>query len=149
MSDQRSDPRERALDALSKARREQLPLSAVAPLVRLSPDEVVELTPGGWVQRGSDLFATDYDDLRRDMSVLTPDGPINVVVRDSREATLASQHATAVRRYRDDGLTDWLEGLPRDWVATDAGRVQLVTKPADLDRLIEGSELAYDLYQRL
>jgi hypothetical protein len=149
MSDQVSDRRERALDALSKARREELPLSAVAPLVRLSPDEVVELTPGGWAQRGADLFPTDYDHLRRDMSVLTPDGPINVVIRDSREATFAAQHAIAVRHYRDEGLTDWLQRLPRDWVATDAGRVQLVTKPADLDRLIEGSELSYDLYQRL
>lgn len=149
MFDQPPDHRERALDALSRARREQLPLSAVAPFVRLTPAEILALTPGAWDPVGDDAFPTDYDRLTRDMSVLTADGPIEVVITDSREATLASQHAIAVRRYRDEGLTDWLGALPRDWIVTDAGRVQLVTKPADLDRLIEGSELTYDLYQRL
>lgn len=68
-----SDRRERAFDALSKARRERLPVSAVVPLVRLPADEIIEITRDGWNQAGGDWWPTEWDAISRPMSVLTPE----------------------------------------------------------------------------
>jgi hypothetical protein len=139
---------ERAFDALSRARRGYVPLSAVALEVGLTPEEVLEHTPGAWEQAGDDWQPTEWDRLPRQMSVLTPDGPVDAVIRDSRQATLNATHANAVRHYLATGDLSRIEALGGQTIRTDQGRLRLVTNAEELDRLAEGAELEYDVYLR-
>ena len=140
--------RERALDALAIARREKRSLSYAARMVRLPPSEVLRHTGEGFEQHGGEWYAKPQDRIRREMSVLTPEGPVAVVIDDSREASLNADHANAVKRYLRTGRLDAMAALPRRHVVTRQGRLQLATSAADLDRLAEGSEITYDVYLR-
>ncbi len=100
------------------------------------------------MRRGHRYVPKPFDRIPRDMTVLTEDGPEEVVVRDSRTATALAEHANAVRRYRDQGDPSALESLRRRSVVIGGRHYELVTDQAVLDWLIAGSELSYELYRR-
>src|SRR5438445_596157 len=101
--------RERALDALSIARRRQQDLDEIAPLVGLTPSEVLREVEAGFERRGGRWIAKPRDRIPREMTVLTAAGPRSSVIRDSRIASLVAQHHNAVRHYIETGDTSWLE----------------------------------------
>ncbi len=83
------------------------------------------------------------------MTVLGPEGPVWVELRDSRIATLVAQHHNAVRHYIETGDTSWLDPFKGQTIRVrDGPSIELVTDPERLDRLAEGSELTYDVYLR-
>jgi hypothetical protein len=141
--------RERALDALAMARRDQLTLKGAASRVGLPPEEVLRLTAPGWERRGGSWRPTREDQLRREMTLLTPDGPVSVRTRNSRLATQIARHHNAVRHYVTTGSTRRLAPFSRLQVPRTSGLpYRFATDPADIDRLAAGAELLYDVYLR-
>lgn len=143
-----STPYERALDAIGLMRRERLSLTAAAGRAGTRPAIVVKYAGAALEIKGGRYVATEYDTLPRRMNFLFEDGPRWVTVRDSRAASLMSEHATAVKRYLADGDEDGLFALEGSSVLIGDERVELITDPATLDRLANAGELHYELYRR-
>jgi hypothetical protein len=81
------------------------------------------------------------------MTVLTPQGPVDVVVPDSRTAAALGEHGNAVHSYRDQGDEARLRALRRRRVRINGQTYELVTDPVQIDRLAAGGELSYELYR--
>jgi hypothetical protein len=150
MSRRPADPyaRERALDVLSLARRQGISLSRAARLTGTTRRTVIRHAGAGFAHEGRRWVPKAYDRIPREMTVLTPVGPIAQVVRDSRTASLLSEHANAVHYYLDTGDTSRLEALPRHEFRLHGLRIPLVVDADVIDRLAAGSELHVELYAR-
>lgn len=140
--------RERALDALARTRREGLSLTRASREVHTDPRTVRRHAGRAFVKEGRRWRPRPFDRIPRAMRVLTEDGPMLVVVRDSRTASLLAEHSNAVQRYLHTGDTAGLKRLRRKRVQVDGERIALVMSPQRLDRLAEGAELHYELYRR-
>ena len=81
------------------------------------------------------------------MTVLTPVGPLAVIVRDSRTASLLAEHANAVAAYVETGDERPLSRLRRRVIRIRGEPVELVTDPSRIDRLAAGAALSYELYR--
>jgi hypothetical protein len=142
-----SSPRERALDVLALMRRQGLSLRGASDLARTDP-RTVRRHAGQALRRGGRRWAaTPYDRIPREMTALTHDGPVAVIVRDSRTASLLASHANAVARYVERGDEDALRPFRGRIVRIRGQPVALETDPTHLDRLARGAELSYELYR--
>jgi hypothetical protein len=77
-------------------------------------------------------------------------GPIEVATTDSREASIAGKHSSAVERYLETGDDSALRRLPRNYIIDAQGnRIELLTDTDELDRLGSAGELSFEsLYLR-
>jgi hypothetical protein len=82
------------------------------------------------------------------MTVLTPDGPTSLVIRDSRTASLVAEHANAVRHYLHTGDESRLQELRRVTFRYRGESIRLATDADVIDRLAAGSDVQYEVYQR-
>lgn len=71
-----------------------------------------------------------------------------VATRDSRHRKLLSDQAYAIKRYRDWGDYSSVEDLGDRQLRLEGQSYRLRLEPWELDRLIEGAELHYELYAR-
>jgi hypothetical protein len=140
--------RERALDALALSRRRGISLTRAAKLTGTTRRTVLRHVGHGFRREGRRWAPRQFDRIPREVTVLTSLGPIPVVVRDSRTASLIAEHANAVRHYLHTGDPGRLEGLPRRSFQLGGRRFPLVTDEDVIDRLAEGGELHYELYAR-
>ena len=86
---------------------------------------------------------------RNIVTVLSPRGPVPVIVPGRRARSLIASHLNAVRRYLelgDDRRLRQFEG--RSLKFADGGRLELVTDRATIDRLAEGGAVHFELYRR-
>ncbi len=141
-----STPDERALDALALTRR-GYSLRRASDLARTDPRTVRRHAPSAFRKEGRRWIPRPFDRIPRRMTVLTVQGPEEVVVRDSRTASLLAEHANAVARYVERGDESRLDALPRRRVQIGGRPVELATDPNRLDRLAAGGELSYELYR--
>jgi hypothetical protein len=81
------------------------------------------------------------------MTALTPLGPEQVTVRDSRTASLLGEHANAVAAYIETGDEEPLRRLRRRTIRIRGRPVVLETDPIRLDRLASGGEITFELYR--
>jgi hypothetical protein len=121
----------RALSVLARMRSHGESLSQAARLEHTTPRTVLRLV-GGQLKRGvsGHYSATRGDTLRRDLSVLSSEGYVTVVVRSWKQAQIASEHLIAVNRFLKTGDTEWL----KPFVGRHVAGVELLTDP---DRLYE------------
>ena len=83
------------------------------------------------------------------ITVLTPDGPMVVIVNNRKTRGEIARHLNAVRRYLEIGDDRRLrEFEPSALVLDDGRRLEFVTDRATLDRLAEGSAIHFELYRR-
>jgi hypothetical protein len=141
-----SSPRERALDALALTRR-GYSLRRAADLSRTDPRTVRRHAGTALRKTGGRWRPTPFDRIPREMTVLTSAGPQEVVVRDSRTASLLAEHANAVASYVERGDEAPLHRLRRRLVRIRGQPIPLATDPVRLDRLAAGGELHYELYR--
>jgi hypothetical protein len=141
-----SSPRERSLYVLS-LQRHGYSLRRAADLARTDPRTVLRHAGVALKKQGGRWAARPFDRIPREMTVLTPAGPVEVTVRDSRTASLLAEQANAVRAYRDSGDEGPLRRLRRRRVQIRGQPVDLETDPVRLDRLAAGGELHYELYR--
>ena len=86
---------------------------------------------------------------RNVLAVLSPDGPVYLIVPDADDRSTIARHTNAVRRYIETGISrDVKRYRGFQFVLADGSRIDLVSDPATIDRLAEGGELHYELYRR-
>jgi len=142
-----STPRERALAALALTRREGISLRRAADLTWTDPRTVRRHAGSAFRKAGGRWRPSPFDRLPRAMTAMTPAGPLALVIRDSRSASLLAEHANAVAAYVETGDEGPLRRLRRRSVRIRGQPVELVTDPARIDRLAAGAELHFELYR--
>ena len=112
--------------------------------IREARSALRKLKNGRYVPRPNDhLF-------RPVIAVSKDKGPIEVGTNDSREASIAGKHSSAVERYLETGDDSALRRLPRNYILdAQANRIELLTDLDELDRLGSAGELSFEsLYVR-
>lgn len=142
-SKRRLENRELALATLALMRRERLPLSEAAQMLRVSERIVLEYArPALRRGRYGEYWARPYDRLRRTLNFLTRRGPIPVTTYDSQTATDIADHMNAVRKYVRTGDTSALEQFKNKSFIADGRVHRFVTDPDALDVLADAGSLA-------
>ncbi len=136
-NEREAQAKERALAALATARREGLSPSAAAEdegttlttMLRYVGSALPQERPGGRYR------VTRFDRIARPLNFMTPKDSVPVTIRDSRIATMMSEHLKAVKKYRNTGDTSGL--APFRGKALRVGNVlyEFVTDPTTLDKL--------------
>jgi hypothetical protein len=92
--------------------------------------------------RGKPWKARTEDQLRFSMTVLTPKGRVDVVLRNSRERKLLHEYESAVRMFRAD--EDGWERELKKFEGMKIGGHKLITDPKLLVELEEADELNFE-----
>lgn len=89
----------RVLDAISDKRRNpKLGLTAVAKRMGTTVPTIRKYAPSALEIRGGRIDVKSVDRIPRRLRLLTPGGEVEVLVRNSRDATRISKHSDAVKK---------------------------------------------------
>jgi len=140
-----AETRARALDALSKMRREGVSLSRAARDAGTTPNSVRRYAGEAIMRtdRGREV-ARPRDGLYRRMEILTPDGKIALDVTDSRTASRIGSYWAAVRRYVETGDARGLRQFRGRSVRVAKRGYPFITDLDLLDELANGGELSFE-----
>lgn len=139
--------RERALDALSRMRREGRSLTRAAREAETTPRTVRKYVGRALTERRGHPVAKPFDRLVRRMRFLTPRGNIDLTVRNSRTASRIAEHRAAVNHYLTTGDASWLRPFRGKSVRAEKVGRPFLTDPKTLSRLADAGEVAFeDLY---
>jgi len=132
--------RRRAQEVLSEARRGKGSLSKLARARGIAP-KTVRRASGAFRKRGSRWVATRSDRVERWLKSYEIGYRTEVLVKDSRTATLLSRYANAVGRYRETGDPSRLKSFTGRTYRDAAGKTHTFeTDPAALRDAFERSE---------
>jgi hypothetical protein len=92
--------------------------------------------------RGKPWKARSEDQLRFSMTILTPKGRVDVIVRNSRERKLLHEYESAVRMFRAD--EDGWEQELKKFEGMKISGYKLITDPKLLVELEEADELNFE-----
>jgi hypothetical protein len=134
------EARFRALEAVSLMRTENLSLTAAARAAGTTGATVRRYAGPALTQHGRRTVATTSDRMYRRMRVLTPDGPQEVDVRSSAQASRVGSHWNAVDAYLRTGHTAGF----RKFTTMRIGGVALATDPEQIEAYARRGELAID-----
>lgn len=115
----------------------------------------VAISPSTLIRRGGSALqklengryvVQPYDDLLRVVIVVSENkGPVEVATRDSRQASKAGKHSSAVHRYLETGDDSALRRFEGQYIIDAQGnRVPLLTDLDELDRLGSAGELSFE-----
>lgn len=132
------DAYDRAMAALRFMRGDGQALTTAAEWAGTTPRTVRRYANPALSREGSRYQATPTDRLYRRMSVLGPDGPVDVDVRGSRTASTVGAHHNAIGRYLatgDPSLLAKFEGVAVGGVEllTDIDRIEQLAAQRELD----------------
>jgi hypothetical protein len=142
--------RRRALEVTSEARRGKGSLSRLARARGMAP-KTVRRASGAFRKLGSRWVPTRTDKVERWLKTFEKGFRTEVLIRDSRTATLLSRYANVVGRYRETGDPSGLGAFAGKTYRDATGRVHTFeTDPAALRNAFEWSESDFgaflDLY---
>ena len=142
--------RRRALEVVSEARRGKGSLSKLTRARGIAP-KTVRRASGAFRKRGSRWVPTRTDRVERWLKSYESGTRVEVLVRDSRTATLLSRYANAVGRYRESGDPSVLRAFAGKTYRDAAGNVHTFeADPTALREAFERSESDFgafvDLY---
>ncbi len=126
--------------ALRYMRSEGMSLSRAAEFAGTTPRTVRRFAGPALVQRGRHVEVAVSDRLYRRMTVLGPEGPVDVDVRGSGTASVIGSHFNAIARYLATGDPAVL--APYRAVVVDG--VPLLTDPLLIEELAAQRELDID-----
>lgn len=132
----------RALAVLSRMRKDRVSLAAAARLERTTVRNVRKQV-GTALKRdsGSKRYAAKPGDtFRRDLSIFSPDGYVDKIVRSSKQAQLASQHLNAIQQFLKNGNPDLL----RPFIGKLVGGIELLVDPARIREFAEADLVRMD-----
>lgn len=141
--------RELALAVLADMRRDRQALTKAARARGIDPASVRRYVGSALRRAVSGRYeATPFDRIPREVSVLTPQGPVWVTVRDSRTASRIGEHRTKVKEWR--GTRDEAVLKPFDDLFFRAGGVtyRFVTDSGTLNELDDADLLALETLYR-
>jgi hypothetical protein len=142
--------RRRALEVVSEARRGKGSLSKLARARGMAP-KTVRRASGAFRKRGGRWVPTRQDMVERWLKSYESGSRVEVLVRDSRTASLLSRYANALGRYRESGDPSGLKEFEGKTYRDAAGKVHsFETDPEALRAAFERSESDFgafvDLY---
>lgn len=142
--------RRRALEVVSEARRGKGSLSKLARARGMSP-RTIRRASGAFWKRGGRWVPTRSDSVQRWLKSYENGSRVEVLVKDSRTASVLSRYANAVARYRETGDARGLSEFEGKTYRDAAGAVHsFETNPAALRDAFERSESDFgafvDLY---
>lgn len=142
--------RRNALDALSKMRRDKLPLARAARESGTTTNAVLRYAGTALAKDASGRYVAKYSDrLYRPMVFLTDDGQITLAIRDSRTASKVGKYWVAVNRYLETGNGGALQAFRGKHLTVDGVRYVFVTDLDLIDRLAGAGEVRFeDIYPR-
>jgi hypothetical protein len=137
--------RDRALDALSRMRRQRLSLSSAARAAGTTPANVLRHA-GAAIRKSSHrtYIASSSDMLFRRMRMITNDGTQVVDVKNSRDASLIAQHFDAVGHFLDTGDDSRLKPFRGRSVKAGGKSYKFLTDLDDLERLGRAGEFSFE-----
>jgi len=140
----------RVANVVSKVRADGVSLARASREFELDPRMVVRLGGSALRKRANGRYAAKPSDrLLRVLVVLTPDGPQEIALRDSPQASQVAEHWDAVQRHLQKGDDSALPRF-RSVRITDVNDVQvrLLTDVEEIDRFGSGVLSFESLYAR-
>jgi hypothetical protein len=151
MSEQFQDTWNRIGHVPSKMRADDVSLSQASREFGIDPRTVIRRGRSAFRKRPNGRYeAKTIDRLLRVLNVLTPEGRLEIGVRDSRQATLVAEHWNAVHGYLETGDASPLRRFRGKHITDASGvRVPLLIDLDELDRLGSAGVLSFEsLYAR-
>jgi hypothetical protein len=141
--------RQRALEVVSQARRRKGSLSKLARVQGIAP-KTVRRASGAFRKRGGRWIATRTDKVQRYLKSYERGERIEVLVSDSRTATLLSRYANAVGRFVETGDASGLREFKGKTYVDARGKTRTFeTDPAALRAAFERSESDFGAFADL
>jgi transposase-like protein len=141
--------RQRSLEVLSKVRRGEGSLSKVARALGVAP-KTVRRASGAFRKRGGRWIATRTDKVQRYLKSYENGERIEVLISDSRTASLLSRYAHAVATYLETGDPRDLRGFEGKTYKDAFGKVHTFeTRPEAIRAIIERSESDFGAFADL
>ena len=150
-SKQFQDKWSRVTHVIAKMRTDGISLRQASREYGVDPRAVVLLGHSALRKGSNGRFKVKSSDrMLRILVIPTPDGPREVAIRDSREATQIAKYSNAVHKYLETGDDSALRKFRRQSVTDANGKgVPLITNLAELDRLGSAGVLSFEsLYAR-
>jgi hypothetical protein len=137
--------RGRALDALSRMRRQRLSLSSAARAAGTTPANVSRHAGAAIKKSGQrNYVASSSDMLFRRMHIITMDGTQVIDVKNSRDASLIAQHFDAVGHFLDTGDDSRLKPFNGRSVKAGSKSYEFLTDLDELERLGRAGEFSFE-----
>jgi hypothetical protein len=141
--------RQRSLEVLSKVRRGEGSLSGVARALGIAP-KTVRRASGAFRKRSGRWVATRTDKVQRYLKSYENGQRIEVLISDSRTASLLSRYAHAVATYLETGDPRDLRGFEGKTYQDAFGKVHTFeTRPEAVRAIIERSESDFGAFADL
>lgn len=141
--------RQRALEVVSQARRGKGSLSKLAQIRRIAP-KTVRRASGAFRKRGGRWVANRTDEVQRYLKSYERGERIEVLVSNSRTATLLSRYANAVGRFVETGDASGLREFKGKTYVDARGKTHTFeTEPAALRAAFERSESDFGAFADL
>ena len=136
----------RVANTVSKMRTEKLSLAQASKEFHVSPTTVVRWGRSGLKKAASGRFAAKKSDrIPRLMVVLTAGGKQEIVVQDSKQATILGEHWNTVGKYVREGDTKGLLKLgDKHVVDADGVKHLLLTNTSELNRQAGAGNLSFE-----
>jgi|HubBroStandDraft_6_1064221.scaffolds.fasta_scaffold275811_2 hypothetical protein len=141
-----TDARIRALNALSRMRRQDLSLAQACRLEHIKPSTFLG-NVGGAVRQdrpGGRYRAIAGDRFRRDLQIPTALGPTAVPIYGSKNAREISNYLNAIALYLRKGDASQLERFKGKTVSVRGQQVELISDPSTLSSLALAGALQFD-----
>jgi hypothetical protein len=151
MSRQFQERWNRVVQIPSEMRSRKTTLGQTSRLFGVNPKDVLRLAgPAFKEDRKGKIVVRRTDRLLRVLLIPSPKGMREIVVRDSREASLVGEFWSAAEKYLSRGDESALKNLPRKRVKDATGKfVRLLTNLDELRRLASAGVLQFEsLYGR-
>ena len=133
--------RQRALEAISRMRRDGMSLARAAKESATTPGAVRRYAGSALQQRAGVTVARPVDRLTRVMQAITTVGVRDVAPANSQTASTIAAHANAVREYLNTGHTGQLRSFRGSTFRVEKRGFMLETNPRRLDELADAGEL--------
>jgi hypothetical protein len=124
-----------ALGVLRRMRRNGETLTQAAAAERIDPSIVRKHANRYLINRNGEIYATNRDRLIRPMIVLTPVGPMDIFIKDSRTASLNGAYWNAVLTYRDTGDDSGLKQFKGKGITSNGVYYPFITNTDLIDQL--------------
>jgi hypothetical protein len=136
----------RATHVISKMRADGISLRRAARAFGLNPGVVLRLAGPALRKRSNGRYAAKASDrLLRVLAIPTKQGPGEIALRDSRQATLLAEYWIAVHAYLQTGDASSIKKFRGKRITDATGkRVRLVTDLDELDRLGSAGVLSFE-----
>jgi len=140
LSPSEREARYKAFEALGHMRSDKLSLRAAARTAGTTPETVRRYAGDSLIRPGHRYVATASDRSYQRMSVLSPDGVVDVDVRGSRARSMVGQHWNAITKFAATGDA----GALSPFAGKRVGGAALATDPDQIEEFLRRREIDID-----